>query len=37
MQIPLDPAAGLVSSGDDPRPRRGHLGLRLGIRDRGRG
>ena len=37
VQVPLDPPARLVRGGDDPGPRGGHLGLRLGIRDRGRG
>jgi len=37
VQVLLDPPARLVDSGHDPRPRRSHLGPRLGIRDRGRG
>jgi hypothetical protein len=37
VQVPLDPAARLVRGGEDPGPRGGDLGPRLGIRDRGRG
>ena len=31
VQIPLDAAAGLVGGGDDPRTRRGELGIQLGV------
>ena len=34
VQVALDPAAGVVGRGDDPGPRRGQLGLALGVRDR---
>ena len=31
VQVPLDTSARLVRSGDDPRPRRGELGVQLGV------
>jgi hypothetical protein len=37
VQIALDPAAGGIADGHDPRPGRGQLGLGLRVGDRGRG
>ena len=31
VQVPLDAAAGVVGGGDDPRARRGELGVELGV------
>ncbi|GAB3849662.1 hypothetical protein [Dactylosporangium cerinum] len=36
MQIALEPAAGVVSGGDDPGARRGQLRPAVGVGDRGR-
>jgi hypothetical protein len=36
VQVPFEPAAGIVAGRHDPGPRRGELGARLSVGDRGR-